>query len=242
MNANDPKPKKTARTRRLGLFRLSMPEFLISLVLLLLVTPFLEDVAIGEVIESILLTLVLVMGVLAVGKNRRTLVLSMILVAPALVGKWLNHLWPNIFRAEFYIPTALLFLAFVLWRLIRFILLSPRVNLEVLCAGLSMYLLLGVSWSFAYVLVSRLNAAAFTLPAGNLMRGDTSLYFSFITLSTVGYGDIVPVSHVARMLAAAEAIVGTLFMAVFIARLVALYSTQDLAAEEGKNPPPPPIL
>jgi voltage-gated potassium channel Kch len=58
------------------------------------------------------------------------------------------------------------------------------------------------------------------------MSGFTAIYFSFITLTTVGYGDIVPVSTVARMLTSTEAMTGTLFMAVLIARLVSLYSTQ----------------
>jgi hypothetical protein len=57
------------------------------------------------------------------------------------------------------------------------------------------------------------------------MKGFTCVYFSFITLSTVGYGDITPAVDVARMLAAAEATTGTLFVAVLIARLVAMYSS-----------------
>ena len=214
-----------------------MPQFLISLVLLLVVMPFLEDLPIGNVSEAILTTLVLVLGVMAVGKNRRTLLIATLLMGPTLTGKWLNHIWPDQFRVEFYLLLALLFMAFIMWQLIRFTLVAPRVNLDVLCAGLALYLLLGVAWSFAYVLVGRLTPGAFTLPPGNQMLGVTSIYFSFSTLSTVGYGDIAPVSHVARMLAAAEAITGTLFTAVFIARLVALYTTQKPGNDPGPSTP-----
>ena len=56
------------------------------------------------------------------------------------------------------------------------------------------------------------------------MNGFTGLYFSFITLSTVGYGDIIPVSQMARMLAIVEAMFGTFYVALLIARLVSLYS------------------
>ena len=62
-----------------------------------------------------------------------------------------------------------------------------------------------------------------TPAAQNHMTGFTTFYFSFITLTTVGYGDIAPATNITRMLASAEAITGTLFVAVFIARLVALY-------------------
>jgi hypothetical protein len=59
------------------------------------------------------------------------------------------------------------------------------------------------------------------------MNGFTGLYFSFITLSTVGYGDIVPVSEVARMLAIVEAMFGMFYMTLLIARLVSLYSSKS---------------
>ena len=61
------------------------------------------------------------------------------------------------------------------------------------------------------------------------MNGSNALYYSFVTLTTMGYGDILPVSRVARMLAILEATTGVLFMSVLIAKLVALYSTVDPA-------------
>jgi hypothetical protein len=68
------------------------------------------------------------------------------------------------------------------------------------------------------------------------MNAFTSLYFSFITLSTVGYGDIVPASKVARMLAMVEAMFGMFYMAMLIARLVSLYSSKtplEVVNQEG---------
>jgi Ion channel len=113
--------------------------------------------------------------------------------------------------------------------LLRFVLRAPSVNIEVLCASISAYLMLGLMWTMAYWLVDQLTpegAFSFNTNAGTpSMNGFNAFYFSFVTLSTVGYGDITPVSKVARMLAAMEAITGLLYMAVLIARLVALYSS-----------------
>lgn len=85
---------------------------------------------------------------------------------------------------------------------------------------------------FSYLLVARADPDAFAFTAGpaagQSLQLHNAFYFSFITLSTVGYGDIIPVSNVARMLAAMEAITGTLYVAVIISRLVALDSSEKL--------------
>jgi voltage-gated potassium channel Kch len=109
-----------------------------------------------------------------------------------------------------------------------FILRAERVDADVLCAGISVYLILGLLWGQAYTLVAQVNPDAFSFSTrsgtATAMSGFTAIYFSFTTLMTVGYGDITPVADVARMLAMLEAMTGTLFVGVMIARLVSLYS------------------
>jgi hypothetical protein len=239
MTTPQPPEPQSAAPRRIGLHRFSAAEFLIAVVLLFVVSPFVELIPGGNLIETVLITLVLVMGVLAVGRRRRTLVVAVILALPAFIGKWVNHFRPDLVPTEVYLVTGLLFVIFVLAHLLGFILRAPRVNSEVLCAGISAYLLLGLSWSFAYLLVAQLAPDAFFLnngtTTGHSLHGADAFYFSLITLSTVGYGDIIPVSNVARMLAAMEAITGSLFVAVLIARLVALYSSERLRSGEQKH-------
>ena len=239
MTTPQPPEPKSAAPRRIGLHRFSAAEFLIAVVLLFVVSPFVELIPGGNLIETVLITLVLVMGVLAVGRRRRTLVVAVILALPAFIGKWVNHFRPDWVPTEVFLVTGLLFVIFVVAHLLGFILRAPRVNSEVLCAGISTYLLLGLSWSFAYLLVAQLAPDAFFLnngtTTGHSLHGADAFYFSLITLSTVGYGDIIPVSNVARMLAAMEAITGSLFVAVLIARLVALYSSERLRSGEQKH-------
>jgi hypothetical protein len=231
--------QRGVRWTHVGLSRFSTVEFLVALALLLFTAPFVEQMPHGLMVEPVLLTVVLVLGVLAVGRSRRVLVAAVILVAPAVVGKWLNNLRPDLVPAQFFLISALVFVVFVVARLIGFVLRAPRVNSEVLCAGLSTYLLLGLLWSFAYLLVAQLDPQAFALTVSaaphESLEGARAIYFSLITLSTVGYGDIVPISNEARMLAALEAMIGTLFVAVFIARLVALYSNQPPVADNPKG-------
>jgi Ion channel len=227
---------------RPGLFRFSVRRFLAALVLLLCATPFVEEMKVGRVVEVALATLVLCMGVLAVGGRRRTLTLAILLALPAVAGNWLNHFWPAILPVQAVYASRLLFLAFVVAHLLGFILRAPRVNSEVLCAGISIYLLLGLIWAIAYMLVASLksDAFSFSVPPGSshVMTGFNAVYFSYVTLTTVGYGDIAPVSSVARMLAMTESMGGTLFVGVLIARLVSLYSARG-PVEAADNQPNP---
>ena len=120
----------------------------------------------------------------------------------------------------------MLFLALVAVQFLRFILRAPRVTGQVLEAGISTYLVFGLLWTMAYMLVGRLIPDAFTFAAPDQsMNSSNALYYSFVTLTTMGYGDILPVSRAARMLAILEATTGVLYMSVLIARLVGMYST-----------------
>src|SRR5216110_2045586 len=202
----------------MGIRRLSAVELLIALGLLFFSLPFVEEIKGGDIIVSILLSLVLISGVLAVANRRRTFVVAVLLAIPAVVGRWINHFRPHLLPPAVFLVAGLVLVAFVVANLLRFILRAPSVNAEVLCASISAYLMLGLMWTMAYWLVDQLT------PGGA---------FSFITLSTVGYGDITPVSRIARWLAAMEAMTGLLYVAVLIARLVSLYSAPGSTEDRG---------
>jgi len=210
--------------------RFSAIELLVALVALFVSFPFIESLPSGALIESILLTVVLVSALLAIATRRRILIVAALLSLPALIGRWLNHYRPDLVPPEVFLIGGIVFVLFVVGNLLRFVLNAPSVNTEVLCASISAYLLLGLLWTLGYWLIAELIPDAFAFNASTVadrsMKGLNGLYFSFITLSTVGYGDITPVSKVARMLAAAEATTGLLYVAVLIARLVALHATR----------------
>jgi voltage-gated potassium channel len=212
-----------------GIFRFSIRRFVAALVLLLFATPFVEDMKHGHLVEVALVTLVLCMGVLAVGGRHRTLILAIVLAVPAVAGDWAHHFCPATWLVYAAFAARLSFLAFIVANLLAFILRAPRVNSEVLCAGISIYLLLGVIWAIAYMLLGSVDPKSFAFsvpPSSSLaMAGFNAVYFSYVTLTTVGYGDITPVSNAARMLTITESMCGTLFVGVLIARLVSLYST-----------------
>ena len=211
--------------------RYSAIEFLIALVLLITALPLLDDLRHGLVIEAVLLTVVLFSALLVVGASRRVLAPAVLLLIPALGGKWANHFRPDLVPPEVYLTACLLFVAYISVRLLLFVLRAPKVTAEVLCAAISNYLLLGLLWMFAYLLTARFAPGAFAYTAGPIadhrMDSFNAIYFSFTTMmSSVAYGDILPVGRVARMLAFTQAITGLFYMAMMIARLVALYTSE----------------
>jgi len=217
-------PIKTGR--RLRMRRFSAVELLIALALLFFFFPFVEEVKGGDLIVSLLLSLVLLAAVLAVSDRKGVLLIALVLAIPAIAGRWINHFRPDVVRPAVFLTAALVLTAFVVVNLLRFVWRAPSVNIEVLCASISAYLMLGLMWTMAYWLVDQLTPGAFAFNAGpRSMNGFNGFYFSFITLSTVGYGDITPVPRIARWLAAMEAMTGLLYVAILIARLVSLYSS-----------------
>ena len=207
-----------------------MIELLITLVLMLVVSPFLQGLKFGGLIEGVLLTLVLLAAVVVVGAGHGMRIVAVALAVITVAGKWLYHFRPDLLPAEIFLTTGLLFVAFAVVNLLRFTLRAPRVTIEVLCAAISNYLLIGLMWVFAYQLSAQLVPDSFNFASGpsssRMMDGFNALYFSFVTLSTIGYGDITPLAPVTRMLAIVEATVGMFYMTVLVARLVALYSSE----------------
>jgi len=140
------------------------------------------------------------------------------------VTAWLNH-------------PALSAMTLALWTLIglfaaagalRFAMRAEAVNAEHLFAALSAYLLAGIFFGLFYWVIEQIRPGSFAAP-GEFSRM-SGLYFSFITLATLGYGDIVPRSDLARGLALVEAVGGQLFLVVLVARLVSLWGRKDGSA------------
>lgn len=209
--------------------RFSSIELLVALIALFIALPFIETIREGALIESILLSLVLISAIFAVAASRWVLVVAILLAIPPLMGRWVHQFRPDAMPPELFLIGGILFVLFVIVQLLRFVLNAGSVNTEILCASISAYLLLGLLWTLAYWLIAELvpNAFAFS-GADTSLKGFNGLYFSFITMSTVGYGDITPVAKVARVLAAMEAVTGLLYVAVLIARLVSLQTTSRL--------------
>lgn len=174
---------------------------------------------------DIISTLLLVTGVAIAWGRRWLFILGIAVALPALLLRW-SMLFSSS-RAQ-WVWTEILSLFAVLT--VGYILLAQvfregPINAVRVQGAVAAYLLLGVSYAHAYQISEFFNAAAITSTEGQMKSPVDWIYFSFSTLSTLGYGDIIPTSHASRMLAVGEAISGQLFLAILIARLVSMQAS-----------------
>ena len=176
----------------------------------------------AKLLVDILLTCVLITGTLAVSANRRLMLVLAVLAFLALGLRWsewilAGELLPLVREASVLITLLVLATAVAINVFSRTTDLSERVVGTVI-----LYLLIGMIWGIGYLAIATRHPGAFTQAVDVSVPITNWIYFSFVTLTTVGYGDILPVSRLARSLASLEALIGQLYPAIIIARLVSM--------------------
>lgn len=206
--------------------RIRSPYLLASLGLLILVSPFFEGTRISEFAVDVLYTLVLLTAVHAASDNRRIRIVAFASAALAILLMWVNAADPSslgrVVGMSLFVAVNFAVIGLVLRRVVQ----APTVTTEILCAGIALYLLVGVTWALTYIVMDTINPGAFADLSPTVAKGWTDfLYFSFATLTTLGYGDISPDLPFARIWAVTEAVTGVLYIAILVARMVSLYRT-----------------
>ena len=120
------------------------------------------------------------------------------------------------------------FLCIAIWCVLKQIAITNEISANRIVGAISLYLLLGVFWAAAYTLVEIGNPGSFDgMVVGDAQGWDSDwLYFSFVTMTTLGYGDLLPLSAIARFLAYMQAVFGQFYIAILVAGLVSAYLSQ----------------
>ncbi len=202
-------------------------RLLTLLILVYLMSPFLVEQSIGAVIVLLVFLGGVVIVIHQIQHSQWALRMHIGLVFLALLLRICSDLFahlPNDRRLLVSSSTAifLAFLALSVYLILRELAIVEQVTTDIIKGGICVYFLLGFLWAALYEIVYSFDASSFTAESTPLTRADLT-HFSFTTLTTVGYGDISPASRVARVLANLEGMVGVIYPAVFIARLVGLY-------------------
>lgn len=203
---------------------------LIVLVLMLVLHPLLGGG--GREFVTIAFTFVFLAGLYAVRGERRTLVVGLVLVIPALVTGWASYAVES--RALFAVSRALeaLFLFYVTAVILRHVMTESEITGDTIYGSAAAYLMIGIAFGVIYAWLEAfapgsLRGLAPAGGAGTSGRGFWEfIYFSLVTMTTLGYGDIIPVSDEARSLATLEAVAGQFYVAVLVARIVGILASR----------------
>ena len=187
----------------------------------------LSEFSFGRLLAHIFFSLVIVAGVLITFQKKWLSFFVIVLAVVSLALNWAEEIRPGKDLAVLTTGLSLIFLGILLAVVIAQVFREGKVTSHRIRGAIAIYLLLGALWAFMYQMVALNIPQAFRLPEG-LVGGDPDAlrreltYFSFVTLTTTGYGDITAVHPVARTLAMLEALVGQLYPAIVLAWLVSL--------------------
>lgn len=206
----------------------------ISMVLMLILYPFLEGGYTRTIILNTLVSVICLFGVYAVSYNRKNLVVALTFGLPWFIISWMNLLTPTPSKTLDFISTIslALFYFFTAIIILSYILRSERVREDILYGAVSIYMLIGGIFNMIYLLIETIHPGSFFIdPTHNIngvVDGSDFIYYSFATLTTLGYGDIAPVTSHARSFSIIESIIGVMYLAIIISRLVGMYIAQAI--------------
>jgi len=203
---------------------------LLTLLLLATASSF-APVAIGALAGNLASSAVLLAGVFSLYHNRALLVVGMLLLVPAMATRWVFFWLETPAMAPISISFWLLFSLFNVGALFVYIQRRGTPTNDTIYGGICIYVLMGYCFGAGFALIETLNPGSLHFeqgaPEGIAALEFKMAYYSFVTLSTLGYGDITPLSPVAQSLAMLEAVAGPMFVAVFLARLVGVRTAKD---------------
>ncbi len=204
---------------------------LVSQVALTVFYPLIGDAVRLTIVLEIFLIVALVGGVLPSITNRGRLMVTAGLAVLFLLTRWSGLVLGIDGLTLLSSALAIAFFGYVAVVLMRHIFIdSQQVDTDLIYGAISVYLLIGVSFGFAYVCLAALAPGSFTGIEAQIADPREVIhafnYFSFVTLTTLGYGDITPQTYQAGVLAYLEAIIGQVYLTVLVARLVAMHIAQ----------------
>ena len=204
---------------------------ILAIIAVLLVNPFIRPLGkTGYFFATLLITMIPLASFHALNENRNRAIIILFICAPFVILDGINMFFTNryLMVVAYSFGTILYFYIIVL--LVRSLLSQRVITANLVYCAISIYLMIGIMWAGIYTVLEGISPHSFS---GTSETTDL-LYFSFVTLTTVGFGDVAPLSILGKRLAVFEAAMGGIYMAIIIAMIVGRYMTLQ-AEQDSEN-------
>ena len=199
-------------------------------ILLTAISPLFASTTVASIILDIAMSIVFATAIYVISNKRKHFIIGMALMVPSFALVW-GKSFIHIEALQYMALTgSALFFCYVAWLILIDILHARLVTFDIIAGGISVYFFFGNICGFVFAMIARYDPGAFNIPAltasyigDNLTEVSGSMYYSFVTLTTLGYGDITPINAFARTLAYLEAATGQIYLTVLIASLVGMH-------------------
>jgi voltage-gated potassium channel len=228
--------KNISRLTNVFILRHRLLIILVALILLLITFPIVHDkFSPFLLILEIFITILMVLGLYIIGATNRTVTVAVLIALLAFTTIGFNVLLQSKNLLIMGLALEITFFSLTVTTIIRHVLTYKKVTADKIYGAICAYLLIGIIWALIYTLLENAMPNSFTFAHGVSLDYEhvfsyrfyfgPFIYYSFVTLTTLGYGDIVPIAIPAQVFSALEAVIGQLYVAVLIARLVGLHIT-----------------
>lgn len=195
-----------------------------TLLAMIMLAPFIEGTHGGVITRNIINVFVVLSAVAAVGRSLISFLIVLALALPALVLRWLSMTSDATVLVDLALGFDVAVYATAIALLLRYVFDREVMTSDRLWGAAAAYLMIGLLWSFLFAIVDRIHPGSFSVRGAiAALELHDLIYFSFSSLTTTGFGDIVPVGRIAKTVATLQVIIGQLFIAILIAKLVGVY-------------------
>ena len=202
---------------------------LVMIMCLLVIAPLVDEFVHLRLLIDIFWTAVFIAAINAVSQKRHHLAIAAVLALPMLGSIWISYALEHTGLRVFGYLCGAAFFAFAIVQILIFIFKQERVSKDLIVGAALVYMLMALMWTFIIATLEILHPGSYAMAQSETGRGTWHfLYFSFVTITTLGYGDITPVTRLARSLCIIEAVIGQLYLVVSVAWLVGMHVSQKM--------------
>ena len=202
---------------------------LVFLLVMVAIAPLDEVLGRFGILTDLVTTAILILAIYSVSQKRQHIVIGVLLAVPMVVA-----LWSDLFGIYTWLQITgyicgIAFFAFIIVAILTFIFSQDEITRDLIAGAAVVYLSFAALWSFAYRVIEMFHPGSFSIPQdlGVGHRVDF-IYHSLVTLTTLGYGDITPLTGVAKVCSSLEAVIGQLYLVITVAWLVGIHVSQSM--------------